>query len=149
MKSLLMDILQRLVRILAVHTTFVVLATAFLMTVSVFAERPNIGALNLTLVSIFVLIPWLMLVVVPCTIPSLICSLLIYLIGGFFREPIAMTIAALGGAVVMYLSLSGSYPSDMKFPLSTTSKVALTTLYVFCWIAVRKFMPKLVGDQAS
>jgi hypothetical protein len=106
----------------------------------------NIPAILVYLVAAFFAPIGLARLVIPVTLtaPSIVYSSLIYLIGGYFKEPIAMIIAALVGTVVIYVALSGSWPADMKFPLSITWKIALTAIYALCWIAVCKFPPRFV-----
>jgi hypothetical protein len=134
--------LNRLIRTLTIHASFVITSTALLLVSSIIDEQPNENALSVALVSIFVLIPWIFIIMVPITVPSAICSLLIYLVGGFFRERISLIAAILVGAAVMFVALSGSYPADMKFPFSTTWKIVFTALYVMCWIAAPSVLIK-------
>ena len=48
------------------------------------------------------------------TLPSLADSSAIYVIGDFFHKRIAIAVADLAGAAVMFMALSSSWPADMK-----------------------------------
>lgn len=134
--------LRRLGLVLAAHTFFVIGSTAVLVVTTISAEQPNQNPLSVAIISIFVLIPWILAIIIPLTLPSAISSFLIYMIGGFFREKLALVTAIAVGTIVTFIALSGSYPADMKFPLSTTTKVVLTSIYLACWIAVHKVQLK-------
>ena len=136
--------LHRFIRILIIHICFVIISTALLVVGTFIAENQTENMLSGILVSIFVLIPWILIIMVPIALPSAICSLLIYVIGGHFRERIALVVAILVGAAVTFISLGGSYPADMKFTFSTSWKVVFTIIYLTCWTAIRRFLPKFV-----
>ncbi len=138
------NLLRRLVVALAAHAFFVIIGTVLLVVASIIAKIQTVNVLSAVLVSIFVLIPWIIIIIVPVTVPSTVCSFLIYLIGGFFHERIALAVAIIVGAAVMFVALGGSYPADMKFPFSTTWKIALTAIYIMCWIAIRRILPKFI-----
>jgi hypothetical protein len=96
-----------------------------------------------TLISGLIFIPLVTAVLLSVTVmPSAIFSSLIYAVGGFFHQRVAILTAVIGGSLLLYLALNGKFPEDWKYRLTIFDISCLLALYLCSWMITLWFLPK-------
>lgn len=66
-------------------------------------------------------------------LPAMLCSLVIVVTGSFIPPSIAMTIAALSGAAIIFKRMCGDVAHAMRSRMSISDSIMLAIVYALCW----------------
>lgn len=67
------------------------------------------------------------------SLPAMLCSLVMVVAGSFIHPTIAMAIAALSGAAIIFKRMSGDVAHAMRSRMSVRDSIMLAIVYALCW----------------
>lgn len=126
---------RRIIHVLVANLLFLVVSVVFWLAAVLVEATVITSTVNLVAGSVMVLLFSAVFMLV-MTMPSALCSALVYVIGGFFNSRGAMIAAALVGSLLMFLALSGDAPRKWAMEVSAIQAALLALLYGILWLAV-------------